>query len=71
MTNQQELIKALENLLQSAKDPQLIAKKAVRKLGLQIHFCTACCLIECEPGKTPNLWVATGCGCCKLGHDLL
>jgi hypothetical protein len=53
------------------EDPQIIAKKGVRNAGMQIHFCTACVLIECEPGVTPNLWTATGCNCCKLGHNLL
>lgn len=55
----------------SNEELQIIAKQAVRKLGMQIHFCAPCLMIMCSPKISFNNWTATGCGCCRLGHDLL
>lgn len=50
---------------------QLTVKKAVKRSQLNIGFCNFCILLECIAGDQKNNWVATGCRCCKLQHDLV
>lgn len=56
----------------SAKeDLQITVKKAVRMFGTGGSTCSYCDAINCVAGDEINNWVATGCRCCQLSHNLI
>lgn len=53
------------------EEAQTIAKTAIRRNGFNIGFCSFCERIDCTAGSPVNNWMATGCRCCYMKHDLV